>query len=623
MESLVASPISNPKLWETIRLIREKLNEAIEPDPQIYWQVYDEAARVAIARHGGLKVEVRGNGVEYLKQFKKFLLANDCFEEVAYLQWGPQVFHTKPQSVQRIWQSIDQNTKTAIIGAGGMGKTFTIIVKLVLEYEQDPEYTTIKLISSSGGSADANCRSTLATLWKTAAIPIEGDIQSTYIGLDVNERRFGIERIAIPIGDDAKARLRGKCHPFPRRQPSEKFGTHSRVRVFLDEDETIPIGVWEEIQNVLSGSDDKGSIKVMRANNPKDKASLSGQNNEPVAGWESVTADSEGWVSKTGWNVVHIDGSKCENVVEKRVVYPGMLTYDGYMQYVRDPLPPEYWTYGRGFYPPQGVQGSIITENLLADVKGIFLWQGIPKNLCAVDTALEGGDDCVATFGKYGFAHKFIPIGGGLELMLPRPIPVLLVETQITLPKGDTVAMVARIRAQCEAFNVEPKHLIVDRTGNGAGVHDLLKSSWNSEILGLEFGEAATERKMFDEDSKKCNEIYKGVVTELWWAVRRYLEFGYLKFAPALQTPELYTELLGRKYDYENKLLRVESKKSYKAHKRKSPDRADSLTLFVHLSRALSTTSIAMVNTAQSAQPRISRQTVGVAEAVHEIEFND
>ena len=602
-----------------MRLVREQLDYA--PDPE----AYDEAARIALLRHSPAKPEVRdGVGLEYLRQFKNYLLQNDAFEEVAYMQWGPQMFHTRPQSVQRIWRSINQCTKTAVIGAGGMGKTFTIIVRLVLDYDQDPEYTTIKLISSTGTSADANARSTLATLWKTAAIPLVGDIQSTYIGLDVNERRFGIERIAIPQGDDAKARLRGKCHPFPRRVPHEKFGSHSRVRVFLDECEAIPVGVWEEIQNVLSSSDDRGSIKVMRANNPKDKASLSGQNNEPIEGWDSVDVESEGWVSKTGWHVVHIDGARCENVVEKRVVFPGMLTHDGYMQYVREPLPPEYWTYGRGWYPPQGIQGSIVTESILENARGIFLWQGIPKNIAAFDTALEGGDDAVLTIGKYGFAHRFLPIGDGLELRLPKPIPVILVETQVVLPKGDTVAMVARLKAQCQAFDVQADGLIVDRTGNGSGVHDLLRNTrgWE-QTQGLNFYDAATPRKMFEEDALRCDEMYSGVVTELFWALRRYLEFGYIKFAPALPTSDLYTELLGRRYDHMARLLRVESKKNYKARGKRSPDRADSCTLLVHKARALSTTTLAMVTTAQTDRPRPAGQTFGVAESVEMIDFKD
>lgn len=596
-------------------MVRECLNAA--PDPE----AYDEGARIALARNCPLKdIEVRGNGLDYLQQFKRYLLNNGAFEEVAYLQWGPGVFNVKPNSVKRIWDGIRMHNKLAVIGAGGMGKTFTIIVYLVLEYDQDPEYTTIKLISSSGGSADANARATLATLWKTAAIPIQGEIQASYIGLDVNERRFGIERIAIPQGDDAKARLRGKCHPFPRRSPHQMFGTHSRVRVLADEDENIPIGFWDEIQNVLSGSDSFGSIKVMRANNPKDKASLSGQNNEPVDGWESVSVDTDEWVSKTGWHVLHIDGAKCENVTQKSVIHPGLLTYDGFMQYVRDPLPPEYWTYGRGWYPPQGVQGSIITENLLGDARGIYLWSGIPKNIAGCDTALEGGDDCTLAMGKYGLAHSFIPVGGD-AIRFPRPRWCIQAETLVVLPKGDTVAMVNQIRTQCQAFNVSPECLTVDRTGNGAGVHDLLKTIWSPNVMGCDFSGAASPTKMFEEDSLNCDEMYLGIVTELWFAMRRYLEFGYLKFMPAMSTADFYPEFLGRKYETLNKKLRVESKRSHKARMRKSPDRSDAISLMIKSARSLSPTVISMVTTNETVAPRMVRQTYGVAESVEMIEF--
>src|SRR5258707_526195 len=122
--------------------------------------------------------------------------------------------------------------------------------------------------------------------------------------------------------------------------------------------------------------DEKGSIKVFRANNPKDPASKSAQLNEPRGGWHSFQIDTDiEWESREGWLVLRLDGARCENVIEKRIIFPGLLTYDGYFQYLRrDPPGPEYFTMARGAYPPQGTVGSLVPEAWLADWVGDFIF---------------------------------------------------------------------------------------------------------------------------------------------------------------------------------------------------------------------------------------------------------
>lgn len=514
-----------------------------------------------------------------------FLGYKDC---AATVLWGNNVYNPNPQSVRRVTEALRDYFKVAIIGASGQGKTYSIIVDYALDYIEDPEYTTIKIISSTAGGADSNAQSTLATLWKTSCIPLPGEVIGGYIGLDSNVKRFGIERIAVRPGDDAKGSLKGKCHPFPRAKPHPKFGTHSRVRILIDEDETVPEGIWPEVNNALSAIDSKGSVKVTRVTNPKNKTSRSGVLNEPIKGWESIRLDGpHEWESKHGWHVVRLDAAMSENVLQKRIVYPGMMTYEGYSSYLgNDALIVEYYTYARGFYPPQGVYGSVVSEVVLNRSFGEFIYASRTTPIAGVDTALEGGDHCVMTFGRIGRAIGWSDFHGKNE-MFPNAIIGIQVEQQIILPKAQTVDMAQEIKAKCDMFQIKPNFLALDRTGNGAGVHDHLLRYWSPDVIGVDFGTAAEDEYVLKEDTQMASEVYDGLVTQLHFQASKLMESGNIKLGTQLQGTDLSRELLARKYRQSGKnKRRVQSKKDYKAENgNASPDYADSFACLVQSGR--------------------------------------
>jgi hypothetical protein len=97
----------------------------------------------------------------------------------------------------------------------------------------------------------------------------------------------------------------------------------------------------------------------------------------------------------------------------------------------------------------------------------------------------------------------------------------------------------------------------------------------------------ATELKILEEDTEKANERYDGLVSEMWFAFARWVEFGYIKVAPMVQARELFHELSTRTYRQASKTLsRASSKQEYKsANSGRSPDFADSAIMLVHLAR--------------------------------------
>ena len=157
------------------------------------------------------------------------------------------------------------------------------------------------------------------------------------------------------------------------------------------------------------------------------------------------------------------------------------------------------------------------------------------------------------------------------------------------LPKGDTVAMKDSIVRLARQLGISPEWLAVDRTGNGQGVFDLMRFEWGIGVIGVNYSEGASETKIMVEDSDVAKMLFDRVQSELYFALRKFVEFGYCLAVPGLDTTELYPQLTGRLFRASGKFSKVEPKPDYKSrHQGKSPDDADAVTLLVHAVRKAS-----------------------------------
>jgi hypothetical protein len=275
-------------------------------------------------------------------------------------------------------------------------------------------------------------------------------------------------------------------------------------------------------------------------------------------------------------------------------------------------------TMARGFYPRKGLYSVAIPPHFIDQAVGSFEYVGRATFCAAVDFAAEGGDNAIMTIGKFGKASSFTNRNGEKK-QFPSLRVCLQVEQQFELPKHDTVKMAQEVMRHCRGLSIRPDWLIVDRTGNGTGFHDYLKVSYGDAVLGLNYGQAASEARVLDEDSEKACDLYDGVVSELFFAARKWLEFGFLCLSPILRLHELRPELSDRRFKQsKGKLVRIESKKDYKdRHQGRSPDRADSLTLLCHLVRLRGDEVNARMTPAQEAE---AAPQIGI---VDKLEFKD
>jgi len=562
-----------------------------------------------------------------VRQYVQHLLDNNQFEAGATVLWGSAVYDWRPRFGRDTWRCLFEHDQLMVMGAGACGKSFSGGAWFYLDWWRDPAYTSIKVISLTREHAERNIFANIKTFHRTALVKPITDQEEKANSIQVtNDSKQGIHLVAIPKGESGHGTLRG-FHPVPRFGKEHPiWGRLSRTHVVLDEAEEIPSGVWEGINNILSTSDTdshKGHIKIFGASNPKDRTSAFGQRCEPVNGWGSIDCEDDfEWESREGYTVLRLDAARCENVIEKRIVYAGLQTYQGFMGYMSRGRTAEAMTMARGWFPEEGMAMGIITPAMMDNAIGTVRFIGPVVPLAAFDLALEGNDQVMCSYGRFGLCDGWTPMSGKfIEFKTPRT--VLQLDSQIPFPKKATLEQTQAIIKFAKTMKISANWLCVDRTGNGAGIHDSLCSLFGTEVMGVNYSWAASETHILGDDSQKANELYNGVVTELIFGLAKYLEFEYLKISPSFRNEELIRQATARRYKQKGKgLVRVESKAEYcKRTRSKSPDELDSLSMLVYLMRQRGGSVATMVEPKK--EPTRSREMQSLVDKLEFMDFSE
>lgn len=557
----------------------------------------EESARAIAEFSGQAPRALNQSQVEQLNfSLLQWCLDNDKYHEAASLCWPKTIFNSEPQSTQDIWKLYEESNQFMLMGAASMGKSYSIGARLILEWVRDPVYTTIKVLGPSESHLQDNLFSHLVDMHQNSAIKLPGTVGRFFIGMDQRSRRGAIIGVVVSLGKKAAAKIQGTKR-FPRVRPHPQFGALSRFIVFMDEMNQIPPGIWKDVDNVLAASTKDGGFKIGGAFNPHDESDNVGVRCEPEWGWSAFNMDQHfRWKSKRGWDVLRLDAMRCENIIQKKEVFPGLQTVEGMETAILNAggtSSPGYYSMVRAAFPPKGADFSIIAQGLLHKIKADVLWVSPPKPVAGVDLALEGGDVAVFARGDWGVARgfKFLPsleFPNGEEFLFklddkPAFRQVVQLTQLYELPKGNTIAQSNLIKDLIQKLGVRPEHLCVDRTGNGAGVHDTLKD-WKDMVKGVNYYESPSDKKILLEDKETPKESMERIVSELWFALARWIEFHYFCIAPSVNTEKLSPQLSGRLFRPGAK-SKVESKKDYVSRGNKSPNEADAVCLMLHAVR--------------------------------------
>jgi hypothetical protein len=575
------------------KLLIDKLSVLLHAEQPV------EAARLLIANAGrNDKVTTKSEAFAVLTPLLHYCLNNAGMEEAAQLLWSPTLFTPKPESTARVWRAFDSDNYILLMGAASMSKSYSMGVRLMLEWIRDPEFTTVQVIGPSENHLEDNLFSHLVELHRSATIPLPGVIGKLFIGIDPRKRRGAIRGVVVPLGKKAAGRIQGTKR-FNRKKPHKIFGTLSRMFVFLDEMVNIPKGIWKDIDNVLANAQGDNGLKVIGAFNPTDPQDEVGKRCEPKGGWAGFDPDRDfDWKSVRGWRVVRLDAKYSENVQAGVKIYEGLQTKEGYDLIIANSGGTDsqgYHTMARGCFPPMGVCMSVISGGTLNKIKGEFIWLETPNECAGFDPALQGKDSAYFAKGKFGVAAGIrlpptVAAPNGTTIFFKNrvgnnaPRWALQLEAMFKFPKpvGEipTKELADAVVKICKQLSIKPGWLCMDRTGNGQGVWDMVKYLWSTEVQAVNYSEGCTDRKIMAEDTKTPDELYDRIQTELWFLAQKLIEFDYVKILPAADTADLITQLGTRWFRATGKISKVESKDDYKLRNQAtSPDEADAFTL--------------------------------------------
>lgn len=542
--------------------------------------------------------------VAMMTQLLHWCLNHDRYALAARLLWTENLFDARPHFTQIIWGTLKKSASTMLMGSASASKSYSTGVWLMLDWIRDPDNTSVKLLGPSEKHLSENLFTHIINLHQSASIPLPGETGDLWIGMDRKNKFGSISGVVVPLGRKAAGRLQG-TKAGKRKVPHPIFGPERRLRVFMDESEKIPKGIWRDVDNIFSNLNGVETFKIICAFNPEDQNGESGTRCEPPGGWDKFKLDTdEIWRSRRGWDVVRLDGFKGENIIYKRTIFSGLQTWESINRVIENGggyQSRAYYTMARAAFPPSNAQQVVIPQGMAEGMKGTFVFLANTTPCAGVDLALEGGDAAPFALGEYGDAIGFrklpsakFPMGEYIRFIDATGQQVARPALQVTqifkLERGDSVFMAKQIKELCESLGIKPGWLALDRTGNGQGVYDILRAhggGWE-HVIGTHYSENASERKILEEDTKTCLEEYGRVLSELWFATRKWGEFNLMKLSPTIDFTTLFPQLTGREFSPKTQ-SQVESKKAYMdTHNGQSPDEADSLTLCVHAARTAS-----------------------------------
>jgi len=463
------------------------------------------------------------------------------------------------------------------IGAQRAGKTYTFGHVAFLDYMANPYATLTSVATVTFEGLRLRMWADLLRAIDTCIVPASEllTIRSTTNECRIypNEsargpnEKFQIHGMSVSRTDDAEGRIRG--------------GHAERRRIFLDEAQDMPGAIFEALSNPMSAPD----AKFVALSNPVEKVSKFGDWCEPANGWSSVDENDESWPLKIGAGqgiCLHFDGLKSPNVKAGKTIFPYMISQESIndvtSNYGVDSV--QYWALVRGFFPPDGMVSKIWPNSTIERAKQPIKFDFAPQMCATLDPAFEA-DDAVLHFGQLG-----MPVFG------QRDYKINATETLVAkLDAGGTAdpkdyQLAHWVMHECRARGVEPKHFIMDCTGNARGVFAILQKEWSREVQGIEYGGAATDRPLRGDDPRKCNDMYKYFVTELWFRASEMAKAGLIGGMSNLHRRTI-DDLSSRRYELKQgtkgQVIQAETKKEVKKRLGRSPDYGDSFVGFGEL----------------------------------------
>lgn len=378
--------------------------------------------------------------------------------------------------------------------------------------------------------------------------------------------KASIKGVAVKQGNSDKARsdLQGAHLPY--------------VRLILDEMSQMPEAAEQARYNLSIGAKD---FRFFGLCNPDSVYDLAGRFSTPEAGWDSVTENDIYW--KTQWGAVrHHNGFDSPAITEpggaqkyKFLIDQAQIDERLKENHGNDDHP-LIWTMIRGWPPPQGATKTVLTETMIQAFRmhdGI-IWERDYIVVAGFDPAFTSdGDDPILQIAHLGMSRE------GVLTLLFTATEVLKIEAS-KKDRPVVFQLADQLKELRYKYGFAWENLAVDDSGTQS-VADVIDAENNCQVFRVNFARKASDMPVSTRNDAPAKELYKNKITEYYFAMVEYAQFGQIKGLPQ----DAARQFCARRIVEKKRPFMLESKKDAKTRMQRSPDHADACAILVGLCR--------------------------------------
>lgn len=474
----------------------------------------------------------------------------------------------------------------AVMGPASSGKTFDAATNVLADYYLYSDQTTVLVTSTEREMLEMRVWGEIKKYHKLAKQRyswIPGNL------IESRQRIVTASKDEAVDGRDFRNGIVGvACKKGGHYQGMGSFigVKNKRVRLVGDELHLMPTSYVDVISNLNKNRD----FKCLGIGNPKEMTDALGKLAEPCAemgGWDSgidQTPLTKTWHTRFNHGVcLQLPGSDCPNMDSPPGVpppYPFLITREAIESDVRfygkDSL--QYTMMDEGRMPRGLGSRRVITRQMCLkfDAMAPPVWSNEKRtHIGGLDASYRGvgGDRCIFTDLQFGPGLQ-----GGDLIALIEQVNVPIDVTKIELPEDQIALFVKEI---CERRGIAPENFGFDSTGRGS-LMGAFARLWSANVVPIEFGGKASDRKVSSEIDMICKDYYSKFVSELWFSVRLSVEAGQFRG----MTEEVMNEGCQREWKLvSGNKTEIETKEDMKLKSGRSPDLFDSLVCAVEMAR--------------------------------------
>jgi hypothetical protein len=487
------------------------------------------------------------------------------------------------------------------MGPASTGKTFIPSACILADYYMHSSCTTVLVSSTTRESLEMRVLGEVKKLHRMAKAGfnwLPGNLIEGRQRIVTDDRSIAAEGRDFRNGIVGVACKRGQSFQGIEEYVGIK---NKRLRMLGDEMQFLPRSFVDSISNLNKNADFKGVF----SGNPKDTTDALGAVCEPAAhlgGWDGgidQTGGSKTWETRfhkgiciqlVGTDSPNLDGKMGIPLITQEQIDADIKFYG------QDSL--QYSMMDLGRMPRGQTQRRVITRQMCLKFHAMEdpVWKNDQRTRIGfLDAAYRGtgGDRCV--FGELQFGPEAVA-DAAADLVSAivtqkvtssrEPTIMALIDTMVVpvtmSPKDmpeDQIA--AFVKTECERRHISPDNFFFDSTGRGS-LMGAFARIWSPNVQGIEFGGAATDRKVSADIDIMCKDYYSKFVSELWYAVALTIQSGQFRG----MTEDVMAEGCMREWGFvAGNRIEVETKDKMKVKSGRSPDLFDALAAGVEGAR--------------------------------------